>query len=235
MPEKPDLFYILLKLRSYLVSLINSPEECDEGFAYTEEFLERRYPEMKEEVMVLLIDNGISSDYDIAFNEKIVFRFKEMVSGSDKRTDITDLLKKFDIESISLERDKKKIESFRNERERELNKVIETLFQLAANWAVHRELENKVDDYSTLSEEDLIRPEEEKSYNALGKNTDASFDKISKLTEKYIHLLTDYYFHYGGDLTLIEFVEELENIRVAVFKKYSELFKKHGLEGTTED
>ncbi|HEX9740265.1 MAG TPA: hypothetical protein VGA29_05780, partial [Ignavibacteriaceae bacterium] len=162
MTEKPDLFYILLKLRSYLVSLINSPEECDDSFSYTEEFLERRYPEMKEEIMELLITNGINSDYDIAFNEKIVFKFKDMISGTEKRTDISSLLKKYDIDAISLERDRKKSESFKNERERELNKVIETLFQLAANWAVHRELENKVDDYSTLSEEDLIRPDEAK-------------------------------------------------------------------------
>ncbi|HSP88022.1 MAG TPA: hypothetical protein VLN45_07800 [Ignavibacteriaceae bacterium] len=232
MPEKPDLFYILLKLRSYLVSLINSPEECDDTFTYTEEFLERRYPDMRDEIITLLTDNGINSDYDIAFNEKIVFKFKDMISETERRTDISTLLKKFDIDAISLERDRKKSESYKNERERELNKVIETLFQLAANWAVHRELENKVDDYSTLSEEDLIRPEEEKSYDTLGKNTNASFDKISKLTEKYINILTDYYFHYGGDLTLIQFVEELENIKVAVFKKYADLFKKHGFEGT---
>jgi len=231
MPDKPDLFYILLKLRSYLISLINSPDECDDSFSYTEEFLERRYPEMKEEIMELLLSNDIKNDCDIAFNEKIVFRFKDMLSGSEKRTDITSLLKKFEINTISLERDKKKTESYRNVRERELNKVLEALFQLAANWAVHRELENKVDDYSTLSEEDLIRPEEEKSYDDLGKNTEISFDKISRLTEKYIHLLTDYYFHYGGDLTLIEFVEELDKIKVSVFKKYAELFKKHGLEG----
>lgn len=231
MIEKPDLFYILLKLRSYLVSLINNPEESGDSFLYTEEFLERRYPEMKDEILALLIDNDINSDYDIAFNEKIIFKFKEMISGIEKRTDITSLLKKFEIDSISLERDKKKSESFKNERERELNKVIETLFKLAANWAVHRELENKVDDYSTLSEEDLIRPDEAKRYDKLGKNTYASFDKISKLTEKYIHNLTDYYFQYGGDLTLIEFVEELERIKVSVFKKYADLFKKHGLEG----
>jgi hypothetical protein len=230
-PDKPDLLFILLKLRSYLISLINTPEECDDAFTYTEEFLERRYPEMKEEIMELLIDNGINSDYDIAFNEKIVLQFKQMISGAEKGTDLTSLLKKFEIETVSLEREKKKLESFKNERERELNKVIETLFQLAANWAVHRELENKVDDYSTLSEEELIRPEEEKSYDTLGENTYSSFDKISKLTEKYIYLLTDYYFKYGGDLTLIEFVEELEKIKVSVFKKYAELFKKHGLEG----
>jgi hypothetical protein len=231
MNEKPDFFYILLKLRSYLVSLINSPEECDDSFNYTEEFLERRYPDMKEEVINLLIENGINNDYDIAFNEKIVVKFKEMISGTERRTDISSLLKKHDIVSTSLERDRQRFESFKNEREKELNKVIETLFQLAANWAVHRELENKVDDYSTLSEEDLIRPEEAKSYDALGKNTFASFDKISKLTEKYINFLTDYYFQYGGDLTLIEFVEYLEKIKKAVFKKYADLFRKHGLEG----
>lgn len=229
--DKPDLFYILLKLRSYLISLLNSPNECDDTFAYTEEFLERRYPDMKGEIMELLIENGINNDRDIAFNEKIVFQFKKMISGTEKRTDLTSLLRKFEIETLSLERDKKKSDSYRNERERELNKVLEVLFQLAANWAVHRELENKVDDYSTLSEEDLIRPDEEKSYDDLGKNTEVSFDKISKLTEKYIHLLTDYYFKYGGDVTLIEFVEELERVKVSVFKKYAELFKKHGLEG----
>src|SRR5690554_885614 len=231
MNEKPDLFFVLLKLRSYLVSLINTPEECDDSFNYTEEFLERRYPEIKDEVLDILISNGINSDYDIAFNEKIVFKFKDIVAESEKGMDISELLKKFDIDAISLERDRKKLENFKNLREREINKIIETLFQLAANWAVHRELENKVDDYSTLSEEELIRPEEEKNYDRLGKNTYASFDKISKLTEKYIHLLTDYYFQYGGDLTLIEFVEELERTKVEVFKKYAELFKKHGLEG----
>jgi hypothetical protein len=229
MPERPDLFYILLKLRSYLVSLINNPEESEDSFTYTEEFLERRYPQMKEEVIELLLENGINSDYDIAFNEKIVFKFRDMISGTEKRTDISSLLKKFEIDSVSLERDRKRFESFKNERDKELNKVIETLFQLAANWAVHRELENKVDDYSTLSEEELIRPDEEKNYDTLGKNTYASFDKISKATEKYIHLLTDYYFKYGGDLTLIEFVEELEKIKRTVFKNYAELFKKNGL------
>ncbi len=230
MKEKPDLFYILLKLRSYLVSLINSPEECDGSFNYAEEFLERRYPEMKGEVLELLISNNINNDCDIAFNEKIVFIFKDIISGSGNNTDIASLLKKYDIESISLERESKKLESFKNERERELNKILETLFQLAANWAVHRELENKVDDFSTLSEEELIRPDEAQNYDTLGKNTYDSFNKISKLTEKYIHLLTDYYFEYGGDLTLIEFAEELEKIKRAVFKKYAELFKKHGLD-----
>jgi hypothetical protein len=231
MKDKPDLFYVLLKLRSYLVSLINNPEECDDSFTYAEEFLDRRFPELKEEILELLTNNELNNDCDIAFNDKIVFKFKDMLWGNEKQTDITSLLKKFEIETISLERDSKKLESFKNQRDRELNKVIETLFQLAANWAVHRELENRVDDYSTLSEEELIRPEEEKSFDDLGKNTSISFDKISKLTEKYIQLLTDYYFHYGGDLTLIEFVEELEKIKVSVFKKYADLFKKHGFEG----
>jgi hypothetical protein len=229
-PEKPDLFFILLKLRSYLVSLLDDPEETGTGFTYTEEFLERRYPEFKEEVIVLLIDNGINSDLDIAFDEKIVFRFKDMVAESEKTTDLPDLLKKFEIESLSIERENKQKESYINERERELNKVLETLFQLAANWAIHRELESKVDDFSTLSEEELIRPEEEKSYDVLGKNTFSSFENISKNTEKYLRLLTDYYFRYGGDLTLIEFVTKLDRIKADVFRKYAALFKKHGLD-----
>jgi len=228
-PDKPDLFFILLKLRSYLVSLLNSPEECDDSFTYTEEFLERRYPEFKEEIIELLVANNINNDMDIAFNEKIVFRFKDMVSGNEKRTDLAGLLKKFEIEALSIEKENKEKLSYINERERELNKIVEILFQLATNWAVHKELESRVDDYSALSDEDLIRPEEERSFDALDKNTHLSFDKISKLTEKYLRLLTDYYFKYGGDLTLIEFVEELDKIKASVFKKYSELFKKHGL------
>lgn len=228
--DKPDLFFILLKLRSYLVSLLNSPEENDNSFTYTEEFLERRYPEYKEEVIQLIISNGINNDFDIAFDEKIVFRFKDMVAGSEKRTDLPELLKKLEIESLSIESENKKKTSYVNERERELNKVLETLFQLAANWAVHGELENKADDFSTLSEEELIRPEEEQSFDTLGRNTNTSFENISKHTEKYLNLLTDYYFRYGGDLTLIEFVTNLDKIKADVFGKYAELFKKHGLD-----
>ncbi len=228
-PDKPDLFFILLKLRSYLVSLLNSPEECDDSFTYTEEFFDRRYPEFKEEVIELLVSNNINNDMDIAFNEKIVFRFKDMVSDSEEHTDLAGLLKKFEIEAHSIEKENKQKLNYINEREQELNKVVEILFQLATNWAVHRELESRVDDYSTLSDEDLIRPEEEASFDTLDKNTYMSFDKISKLTEKYIHILTDYYFKYGGDLTLIEFVEELDRIKASVFRKYSELFRKHGL------
>jgi hypothetical protein len=228
--DKPDLFYILLKLRSYLVSLLNSPEESENNFMYTEEFLERRYPEFKEEIINLLVDNGINNDGDIAFDEKIVFRFKDIISGSGKKTDLPELLKKLEIESLAIERENKKRLSYISERERELNKVLESLFQLAGNWAVHRELENKADDFSALSEEELIRPEEEKRYDTIGKNTYKSFEKISEQTEKYIFLLTDYYFRYGGDLTLIEFVTNLDKIKSDVFGKYADLFKKHGLD-----
>jgi hypothetical protein len=43
-------------------------------------------------------------------------------------------------------------------------------------------------------------------------------------------LLTEYYFKYGGDLTLIEFVTKLDQIKTDVFRKYADLFKKYGLD-----
>jgi hypothetical protein len=229
-PEKSELFFLLLKLKSYLVSMIDNSEDAGKDFYYTEEYLERRFPEKKEEIMERLVTNGINSDREIAFNEKIVFEFKKMVSFGEENTDLTSLLRKFEIEAVGIERENRERESYISERDKELNEILSNIFQLATNWALHRELENKVDDYSALSNEELIRPEEEKRYDALGKSTSVSFENISKLTEKYIYLLTDYYLKYGGDLTLIEFVAELDRVKAMVFKKYSDMFRKHGLD-----
>jgi hypothetical protein len=228
-PQKSELFFLLLKLKSYLVSMIDNSEEAEKDFYYTEEYLDRRFPEKKEEIIELLVTNGINSDGEIAFNEKIVFEFKKMTSLNEENIDLTSLLRKFEIEAVGIERENRKRNSYISERDKELNEILSIIFQLATNWALHRELENKVDDYSALSSEELIRPEEEKKYDALGKSTSVSFENISKLTEKYIYNLTDYYFKFGGDLTLIEFVSELDRIKAMVFKKYSDLFKKHGL------
>ena len=39
--------------------MIDDPQLCKNNFDYTEEFLDRRFPERKEEIMVLLQDYGI--------------------------------------------------------------------------------------------------------------------------------------------------------------------------------
>ena len=81
-----------------------------------------------------------------------------------------------------------------------------------------------------LNDEDVIRPDEEKSLDALDDTTAKAFNTISLFTKKYIELLTDYYFTYGGDISLKDFVEDLEKTKKSVAKKYLELFQKYGLD-----
>lgn len=69
--QKQDLFFILLRLKSYLISLIDKAENCENEFKFTEEFLERCFPEEKTEIINILEDNKIYGDCDIVFNDKI--------------------------------------------------------------------------------------------------------------------------------------------------------------------
>jgi len=120
--------------------------------------------------------------------------------------------------------------SFASEREKKLSEILFILFQLATNWEVLKDLEDKADNFSALNDEDVIRPDEEKSLDALDGTTAKAFNTISLFTKRYIELLTDYYFSYGGDISLKEFVEDLEKTKKSVAKKYLELFQKHGLD-----
>ncbi|MCX6152342.1 MAG: hypothetical protein NTX22_17585 [Ignavibacteriales bacterium] len=224
--ESFDLFLTLIKLKSYLISLVDQPEDCYRNFNLTDEFLSRRCPDKKEDIMNLLKENNINSDCDIAFDETIHEKFKDMVNNKNNTVDLPTLLNDLEIEANNLNVD----ENFKSERDERIKEILTTLFHIAQNWAARKELENDVDDYSTLEEEDVIRPEEEKKLDNLGTYNSISFNNISVLSKKYIEQLTEYYFQYGGDVTLGDFVNYMTNLKNDVSNKYSELFKKHGLD-----
>lgn len=228
--ERTNLFFTLLKLKSYLVSLLDNPSEAPDDFTYTREYLERRYPDKLNEIIDLLEDNGIFNDSEIAFNEKVILKFRTIANNSGAQVDLMGLLNKLEIEAKEIGRHDKARSKFINKREEKLNDILEILFQLATNWAILRELEDKADNYSALTDEDVIRPDEEKNLDALDDTTSHAFAVISELTKKYIHKLTDFYFTYGGNIALKDFIEDLENTKKSVGRKYADLFKQYGLD-----
>ena len=228
--EKTNLFLTVLKLKSYLASMIDSRAvDCD-NFNFTLEYLDRKYPASKSEIIKLLEDNGIYSDRDIAFDDSIILKFREIAHQDKSRINLVDMLSKLSIEARDSVLHDAGRSNYILEREKRLNDLLDIIFQLATNWTVLKELEDNVDDYSILNEEDVIRPEEEANLNALDSTTTKTFNIISDLTKRYIEHLTDYYFTYGGDLSLKEFVEDLEKVKRSVAQKYIELFKRYGLE-----
>ncbi len=228
--EKSNLFLTLLKLKSYLASMIDERSDNYNNFNFTEEYLDRKLPDKKDEIISLLEDNGIYSDIEIAFDEKILFKFRAIAEKTKANISLLNLLNKLEIEAKDSVVKEEARTNFITDREKKLGEILDLLFQLATNWAMLKELEDKVDDYSILDEEEVIRPEEERNLSTLDGNTSRAFDIISELTKKYIQMLTDYYFTFGGDIALKKFVNELGNTRNLVAKKYFELFKKYGLD-----
>jgi hypothetical protein len=222
-----NLFYILVKLKFYIVGLLDSPEKSP-SFYLTEEFLERRVPDKKTDIMNSLKSFGITSDSEIAFDDAVILKFREMVKNKEQHKDLSEILQNFAIDSKTLESTLNK--EYRSEREKYVQSILENLFQLSSNWVMHKELENKFEDYSVLDEEDVIRPEEEEKLDVLNSNTTTSFKMITALTTHYIDLLADYYFNYGGDLQLKEFWNNLEKIKLEIELRYKELFRKSGLD-----
>ena len=49
--EKFNLLFTLLRLKSYLISLIDDPDNCGDTFQFTEEYLSRIYPEKSTEII----------------------------------------------------------------------------------------------------------------------------------------------------------------------------------------
>jgi hypothetical protein len=225
--ENFNLFYILVKLKFYLVGLLDSPEKST-TFYLTEEFLDRRVPDRKPEIMKTLKTYGISSDSEIAFDDSVILKFREIVKEKEQRKDITDILQNFAIESNAL--DTPLSDEYRSEREKLVHDLLESLFQLSSNWVMHKELENKFEDYSILDEEEVIRPDEEEKLNVLNSNTSTSFKMITALTTHYIDLLAEFYFRYGGDIQLKEFWNNLDKIKLDIETKYKDLFRNSGLD-----
>jgi len=228
--EQFDLFLVLLKLKSYLVSLIEQPSNLENPLEFTEEFLDRKYPERKEEILNLLSSFNIISDSQIAFDEKIHFKFREMVNLHENSFGLSSILSKFNIESLHESNRDKSLNEIKTEREEKLKKIISLLFRLASIWTKRGDLERNVEDFSVLAEEELIRPDEQKELGKLDDDTMISFEIISKLSNLYLENLIEYYFKFGGDIALSDFVQSLDKFKLMVDKKYKELFNKSGLQ-----
>ena len=227
--EKKDLFFILLKLKSYLISLIDNAENCENEFKYSEEYLDRCFPEYKSEVINLLEENNIFGDCDIVFNDKVHLVFKKIAYENQPNINLESILQKFDINSQELINNQKKIEEYINERENRLKIILEILFHIAKEWSVHKEIESNVDSYSVLNDEDVIRPDEEIRLDNLDVNASISFERITNLTEKYLNNMAEYYFKYGGNLSLEKFIKYLELLKQNISLKYSDLLRENGL------
>ena len=228
--EQFDLFLILLKLKSYLVSLVDRPETENNPFEYTEEYLERKYPDRKEEIMELLLSFQIHSDAEITFDEKIHLRFKEMVKATEGAYNLSSILEKFNIELIQESVKEKTLDEIKSAREEKLKQIVTLLVQLARVWTQRSELEDNVEDFSLLEEEEVIRPDEQKELGKLDRDTMLSFNMISKLSQIYLEQLIEYYFSFGGDLALADFINNLDQFKTMVRDKYKNLFNKSGLD-----
>jgi len=230
-----DLFFVLLRLKSYLISLLDDPNECEDTFDYTLEYLGRVYPDESEYIMNLLVDAELKNDCDIAFDSMIHVKFKEIVQKANGVKELPAILNDLQI-NLEDEKTLMEIEGIKKLRTFKLNHILNVLMQLIKTWSLHHELEKRVNDLSELDEERVIRPDESEKLSQLGKNTELSQKNIAMLTEKYLELMTDYYFNYGGNLTLKNFVENITKFDTRVNIKYRELIRKHGLDpGVIED
>lgn len=221
--EQFELFIILLKLKSYLISLLDAPSLDYESFEYSEEFLLRKYPERKEEVLELLRANNIENDSQIAFNENIQQKFKEIVIGLESSNKLSDILNRFQIASISESLKEITLDDIKQNREQKLKEIVSILLQLARIWTKRDEIENNIEDFSLLDEEDLIRPEELTELDLLDHETSVSYKTISKLTQIYLEQLAEYYFKFGGDVSLMKLIEDLDEFKQIVSLKYKNL------------
>jgi len=224
--ENFDLFLTLIKLKSYLISLVDQPEDCYRNFDLTEEYLKRRCPDKRDDVLEILKKYKINSDSDIAFDETIHEKFKEIASKESNLVDLPTLFGKLEIDAKTLFNQ----EILKTQREEKIKEILKVLFHLAQNWVARKELENDVEDYSMLEEEEVIRPDEEKKLSSLDTYNSISYNNISSLSKKYIEQLTEYYFQYGGDISLVDFVNYLTDLKRIITNKYMELFKEHGLD-----
>ena len=228
--EQFDLFLILLKLKSYLVSLVDSPEAEGNPFEFTEEYLDRKYPDKKEEIIGLLTSFNIHSDADIAFDEKIHLKFKEMVKTREGAYNLSSILEKFNIDTIQESMREKTLDEVKSAREDKLKQIVALLVQLARIWTQRSELEDNAEDFAFLEEEDVIRPDEQKELGKLDHDTAKSYNAISKLSQLYLEQLIEYYFDFGGDVALSDFIKDLDQFKTMVQNKYKDLFNKSGLD-----
>ncbi len=215
------LFITLLRVKSYLLSLLDNPDDAGENLELTKEFLSRKFPDQYDEIIYLLTKNGITSDSDIAFNDQIHSKFYEIISMNAGLPDLKTLLNDLNITELSGEKRQKQLDELNEEREARLKKIIGSLFELAKIWVSHKELESELDDYAILQEEEMLRKDEEKVLHQISDNTNYSFNRISQLTQIYLRNFTDYYFDYGGNVALDKFMQDMEKLQSATSKEVS--------------
>src|SRR4030042_2865105 len=146
-PERIKLYFILLRLKSFLVSFLDSPEDCEDNFIYTEEFLGRRYPDKREEIINMLREYDVKNDCEIAFDHNIQFKFRAMVDKGNTKVDLEIVLNNLEIEiNDSLLKDKE-IGKIRLKREEEIKNILASLFKLSKIWIAHKHLQSDIDDY----------------------------------------------------------------------------------------
>jgi hypothetical protein len=228
--EKIELFVILLKLKSFLVGMLDDPSVETGGLELTGEYLDRKYPERKEEVLDLLSDNNLVSDSQIAFGENVQQKFREIISGLDMTHSLREMLDKFRISADDISASEKTLEEIKQSREQKLKEIVSLLLQLARIWTMRNELENNIEDFSLLDEEELIRPDELKELDKLDEATSSSYATISKLTEIYLEQFADYYFRFGGDIPLNDFIGNLDKLKKKVLSGYRDLYRNLGAE-----
>lgn len=227
MPEY-NISLILLRLKSYLVSLIDKQEEGEHNLEFTLEFLERKYPEVKSEVMEFLAENQLLSDSDVAFNPAFKNIIEEINTNSDS-TDLLSMLEDFKIRADDLLLENIQSERNRKNREEDIKQIVALLMNIGNEWVSRLQIEENIEDLSRLDEEEVIRPDEESMLDSLSNKTSVSFTKLSTLTLIYLKLFSDYLFANGGNISLKNFIEKLDKIRNDVDNKYTRLFNQHGL------
>ena len=120
-----EILLTLVKLRYFLISLIESPEECYDNFNISEEFFERRNIINGNELLEKLQDNGINNDCDIAFNKDIHNIFKIVSQDFSSNPDLKSMLEEFEIEVNEALIKEDNISKFRREREEKLTNLLE--------------------------------------------------------------------------------------------------------------
>ncbi len=228
-PDNSDLFFVLLRLKSYLISLLDDPSECDDSFELTDEYLIRKYPDEFQDIKVLLLNEGIKNDSDIAFDSNIHIKFKEIVQKLSTVKDLPEILRETGILVNDEELEDEEIQRIKDLKNFKMSYIENILVQLLRAWSIHDELEADFEDFSELSEENLLRMEESAKLDKLGRNAELSQKNIALLTEKYLELMSDYYFNYGGNVVLKTFVENVSKLDRKVKTKYNDLMIKHGL------
>lgn len=233
--EKQDLFILLLKLKSYLVSMIDDDTDENSNLYFTEEYLDKRYPEKKEEIISLLQNYELNSDSEIVYNEQVHHIFKEMVESNTKSTNLDHILKQQKINAYTPSEVEKFLENFQHNRDSTIKEMVGLLLKLTKYWSNYHEIETLVDDYIELDEKEVLRPEEEERFQTLDKNASLSLDQISAITKKYLELWIDFLFKFGGDIQLREFTAQFDELNKTVNYYYNELFLKSGLKISDED